>query len=77
MIELAGNVFPVVIVVALQAVLTEPPFMCILVASDARGRNTKESLAQILHLDLGTINRRDLLRQVAFAARETRMLALE
>jgi hypothetical protein len=68
MVELSGSIFPVDEVVALQAILSQSPFVKVFVASYAFLRNPQEGLAQILLLYVGALGRGNFLGQVAFIA---------
>ena len=76
-IEFTGDILPVVVVMTLQAIRTKPAFVLILVASHARGRDTKEGSAQIFDPDLAAVGGGNLLRQMALVAGETSMLAFK
>lgn len=68
-VEFAGDIFPIIEVVALQAVLSEAPFVRVFMAGHAGGRNTEKRSAQFLRLDLATVSSRNLFRQVALVTR--------
>ena len=77
MIELSRGNFPAVVVVALQAVLSESAFMLILVASHTCGRNSQKGLVQIFELDTFTFRSRHVFRGVATIADQARVFALK
>ncbi len=77
MVKLACNIFPIIEVVTLQAVLTQTPLMLILVTSGTSCRNPQICPAQIFHFDLCAVGWRDFLRQVAFLALQAGMFPLE
>ena len=77
MVKLAGSNFPVIIVVALQAVLTQPPFMLVLVASDAGRGHAEIRLAEIFKLDTLTFTLRHVLCCMASITGQPSMPALE
>ena len=76
-IELAGSVFPVDKVVALDAIRSQPPFVKIFVTRRAGLRDSQEALAQIFRLDVGALGGRNPLRQVTLVAGQPRVLALQ
>jgi len=77
MVKLPGDIFPVVEVVTLQAVLTQTPRMLILVTSGTSRRNPQVCPGQIFHFDLCAVGWRDFLRQVAFLAHQAGMFPLK
>ena len=76
-VEFPRRIFPIDEVVTLNAVLTEPAFVEILVASRARFGNPEKGFAQVLGLDVGALGRRNPLGEMAFVAGKSRMFALE
>ena len=79
-IELPGSHcdgFPVVVVMALQAIGAQPSLVLILMAGRTSRRNAEERLTQILDLDFRAFGRRDMLRRMAAIARQPCMLAFE
>jgi len=76
-IELAGRIFPVDEVVALDAIRAEPTFVEILVARGASLRDSEKRLTEILHLDRGAVGGGNLIGRVALIAGEAGVFALE
>src|SRR5450631_662530 len=63
-----GDRLPVGIVVALEAIGAEAPFVLILVAGDAGLRNAQKTAPQVLHLDGRAQSRGDVIGGVAASA---------
>ena len=76
-IELAGRIFPVDEVVALDAIWAEPAFVEIFVTGGAGLRDPKERLAEILHLDRGALGGGNFVGRVALIAGQAGVFALE
>ena len=77
MIELAGGNFPTVVIVALQAGLSESALVFILVAGGARRRDTEKGLVQIFELDTFTVRPRHVFRRVTPIAGQARVLTFK
>lgn len=71
------NGLPVVEAVALRAILTQSPAMCIFVAGNAVLRESQEGAIQILSLQTGTFCGEDMGGVVALPTRERRMFSLQ
>ena len=67
---------PVLVVMALQTVLAEAPFVLILVASHTGWRNSEEAAAEILIFDRCALLCRDVGRRVTLVASHSCMFAL-
>jgi len=76
-IELAGRIFPIDEVVALQTFLPESPFVEILVTRYARLRNTQESLAEIFLLNVRPLGRWYAFGKMTLVAGEPGVLAFQ
>src|SRR5215469_8504419 len=76
-IELAGSVFPVDEVVALNAIRAEAAFVKVLMARGAGLRDPEKGLAEILHLDSGALGRGNLVGRVALVAGQAGVLAFQ
>ncbi len=68
---------PIIVGMALQAVLPQPPLMVVFMASGARGGKTQIRLAQILNLDRRPLALRDMLRRMTLGAGKTRVFSFE
>lgn len=78
MVELPNaDGFPIVVSVALEAVLAQPSLVLVLVAGDAIRRNTEERFIQIFDFDDCALRRRDMFSTVAAIAGQPRMFAFE
>ena len=77
MVEFPGRIFPVDEIVALQAILPEPPLVKVFVAGYARLRNPQEGLAEVLHFYIGALGGRDSIGKVALVAGQTGMFAFQ
>ena len=78
MVKLAdSNCLPVVVVVALQTVGTQPPPVLILMARCATRGNAQKCPIQILDLDARALVCRHVVRRMASLAGQPRMFALE
>lgn len=60
--------FPIVVRMALEAVLAQPPLVLVLVACEAVRRDTEECFIQIFDFDDRALRRRDMLSTVAAIA---------
>lgn len=76
-IELLRHAFPVVVVMALEAVLTKSALVWILMTGRTSGRNTEEGPAQIRYLDQMPFGGCDVLWTVTGIATESDMLAFK
>ena len=72
-----GGLFPVNDVVALDAVLAQLPFVKILMARHAIGRQPKKSLCDVLHLDLRTFAGRNMRGRMTFRTSNSRVLPFQ
>ena len=76
-IERPQNTFPVVEVVALRTIGTEPPGVRILVAGGAGFGNPDEGAVEVLDLDQGALAGGDVVGSVAFPAFEPSVLSFQ
>lgn len=81
MIEVAtfcdAHRFPIVVSVALQAILTETAIVVIFVAGCASRREPKISSAEFFNFNGGPFSRGDMLRRVALGASQSGVFALK
>jgi hypothetical protein len=77
MVELSGSIFPVDEVMALQAILSQSPFVKVFVASHAFLRNPQEGFAQVLLLYVGALGGGNFLGQVTFIAGQAGVFAFQ
>jgi hypothetical protein len=76
-IKLARNSLPGLIVMTLQAVLTQAPVVLILVTSTASCGKTEEGSAEVLELDALALSSRDVLWSVALLTAQAGVFALK
>ncbi len=77
MVKCPCNALPVVEVVALGAIRTQPSLMGILVAARASPRETYKTPSQVLHLDQGSLACGNVLRAMALPAFEAGVLSFQ